>query len=391
MTIQQKGLITLIKSAISEKSHKLPDGFDLSEAFDVARKHGIIPMVYYGACNCGIDKSCDTMRESFKAVCAAIIIGERQNTEIKRVLDAFVENKIEFIALKGIHLKKLYPKHEMRRMGDADILIKPSEYECIRAVMIQLGFSEKLESDHELIWSNGAVVIELHKHLIPSYNKDYYAYFGDGWKLAKIKSDNGFEYNMTAEDNLIYLFTHFAKHYRDCGIGIRHLVDLWVYRHNHSCLDEVYIRKELEQLQLQAFYSNVIKTLEVWFEDAECDDVSDFISQVIFSSGVYGKSENRTKSIALKERKKGNTVTKFMAIKLFKTVFKGYGEMSEFYPCLRKLPVLLPILWGVHLFKRIFNKQKRNNYVKTQLLTSERVVDDYARSLNYVGLDFNFS
>jgi peptidyl-prolyl cis-trans isomerase B (cyclophilin B) len=142
-----------------------------------------------------------------------------------------------------------------------------------------------------------------------------------------VKSENGFEYNMTAEDNMVYLFTHFAKHYRDCGIGIRHLVDLWVYKYNNPSLDEEYINKELEKLQLDVFYSNIIKTLGVWFEDAECDDVSDFITQVIFSSGVYGKAENRTKSIAIKERKKGKNVTTFMAFKIFKTVFKGYGKM----------------------------------------------------------------
>lgn len=391
MTIQQKSLITLVKSAISKKSYDLPEGFDLSEIFKTARKHGITSMVYYGARICGIDKNCDIMRESFKNVCTSIIAGEHQDSQVKSVMDAFVKNEIEFMALKGIHLKKLYPRHELRKMGDADILIKQSQYERIRGVMTQLGFTEKLESDHELIWIKAPVVIELHKRLIPSYNKDYYAYFGDGWKLAKVKSENGFEYNMTAEDNMVYLFTHFAKHYRDCGIGIRHLVDLWVYKYNNPSLDEEYINKELEKLQLDVFYSNIIKTLGVWFEDAECDDVSDFITQVIFSSGVYGKAENRTKSIAIKERKKGKNVITFMAIKIFKTVFKGYGKMAKIYPCLNKFPILLPIMWIVHLFERIFNKHKRNYYIKTQLLTSKKAVDEYAKSLAYVGLDFNFS
>ena len=391
MTIQQKGLITLIKSAICKKAYDLPEGFDLTEAFNTANKHGITSMAYYGAYNCGVDKNCDVMRESFKLVYATIVTGEHQDAEIKRVLTAFAQNEIEFMALKGVHLKKLYHKPEMRRMGDADILIKYSEYERIRPVMTELGFTEKCESDHELIWTKGTVMIELHKRLIPSYNKDYYAYFGDGWELAKVKSENGFEYNMTAEDNMIYLFTHFAKHYRDCGIGIRHLVDLWVYRYNNPSLDERYIGKELGRLQLKEFYSNIINTLKVWFEDAECDDIADFITQVIFSSGEYGKSADRIKSTALKERKKGKNVATVMAIKLFKTAFKGYGEMSSIYPFLKKLPFLLPIMWVVHLLRRIFNKKQRDNYAKTQFLPSEKVVDAYEESLNYVGLDFNFS
>ena len=64
--------------------------------------------------------------------------------------------------------------------------------------MQNLGYSEGSESDHELIWRKGnKILIELHKRIIPSYNKDYYAYFGDGWQLAtqKTKGKN-FAYEM---------------------------------------------------------------------------------------------------------------------------------------------------------------------------------------------------
>ena len=71
--------------------------------------------------------------------------------------------------------------------------------------MESLGFAEKLESDHELIWQKPSAYIELHKRLIPSYNQDYYAYYGEGWNLAK-KCD-GTRYSMTDEDQMIYLFT----------------------------------------------------------------------------------------------------------------------------------------------------------------------------------------
>ena len=259
MTVQQHGLILLIKSALTGQAYVLPKDFDLTDAFKTAANHVITTLVYYGAYNCGVDTSSALMCDNLQRVYTSIMVGERQDAEIKRVIEAFDNHAIEHMALKGVHLKKMYPKPEMRKMGDADILIQYSEYEKIRNVMLELGFTEGIESDHEFCWTKGPVLIELHKRLIPSYNKDYYAYFGDGWKLAKIRNDSGFGYIMTDEDQMIYLFTHFAKHYRDSGIGIRHMVDLWVYRRNHPSLDEDYIRAELEKLHLLEFYTNIIK------------------------------------------------------------------------------------------------------------------------------------
>ena len=106
--------------------------------------------------------------------------------------------------------------------------------------MQKLGYAEKVESNHEYIWHKAGSYIELHKRLIPTYNKDYYSYFGDGWRLAKLK--DGTRFSMTDEDQMVYLFTHYAKHYRDAGIGIRHIVDLWVYRNNKPNLNEEYIK-----------------------------------------------------------------------------------------------------------------------------------------------------
>ena len=64
---------------------------------------------------------------------------------------AFEKNGIAHMPLKGILMKQLYPRPDMRIMGDADILIRVEQYEKIKPLLEELGFAEKLESDHELI------------------------------------------------------------------------------------------------------------------------------------------------------------------------------------------------------------------------------------------------
>ena len=238
--------------------------------------------------------------------------------------------------LKGAVLKKLYPKPEMRVMGDGDILIKSEQYEIIREAMQSLGYTEFIESDHEFIWNKPNIHIELHKRLIPSYNKDYYFYYGVGWKFAK--PDAGSCCKMSDEDTFVYIFTHYAKHYRDGGIGIRHITDLYVFLTSNPKLDKKYIETELNKLGLLKFYKNTINTIDVWFNNKQANDISDFITDRIFESGSYGTYVSHILSGAVKSSNFGKNA-KFK--KVFNLIFPPYNDMSRKYLVLKKIPLLL--------------------------------------------------
>ena len=391
MTEQQKALVLLINSALTGEKYSLPDSMDLSDVFDVAKRHGIDVMAYYGALNCGVSDSCDVMREELIRVYKSTSYSETQIMELCRLTEAFESGKIEYMPLKGMILKSLYPKAEMRRMGDADILIRCEQYERIRTVMTELGYEEKYQSDHELAWKKGQVLVELHKRLIPSYNKDYYAYYGDGWKIAKKIGDISCGYTMDPNDEMIYLFTHFAKHYRDAGIGVRHLVDLWVYRRHHSDLDEEYIRAELEKLQLYEFYCNILDTLRCWFDEYEGNDKTEFITQFIFTSGEFGRKENSNLSSALKDTKGGKSVNEVKRERAITLLFPKYSVMSVKYPVLKKAPVLLPVMWVVRAFSKASKIKKVGRTLQNRIDFDSDGVSAYQQSLTFVGLDFNFS
>lgn len=391
MNTQQEGIILLIKSALLNEKYSLPEDFDLENAAIIAKKHQIMALIYYGALNCGFDSELPVMQKLFMDTCSLIAISGSQMHLINKVFENFEAEKIEYMPLKGTLLKKLYPKSEMRIMGDADILIRTEQYDKIKPIMLNLGFNEVLESDHELTWSKSGVQIELHKRLIPSYNKDYYKYFGDGWQLGKKTSLDSVRYSMSAEDEMIYLFTHYAKHYRDAGIGIKHIVDLWVYKTSVESLDENYIKTELKKLSLYEFYKNTFKTLEVWFGDATPDDVTELITKVIFDSGVFGTKDVRIVSSAVKELDGKENAKKARFTRLLNLVFLPYKKMCKKYKFLKKVPILLPVMWIVRLVSAVFFKKQtlkeRKEYMDKM---SVEKIDSYHKALNFVGLDFNF-
>ena len=390
MTEQQTSLILLIKSALTGEPYRLPANTDLTAVFQVAKHHGVDVMAYYGGLLCGVDKNHPVMQEEMMRVYSSISVSGTQLSAIRKIKDALEAHGIDHMPLKGVHLKKLYPHPEMRRMGDADILIDCSKYETVRGFMQEFGYTEKYESNHEIVWAKKAVTIEFHKRLIPSYNKDYYQYFGDGWKLAKPLAGYTSRFCMDPEDEMIYLFTHFAKHYRDSGIGIRHFVDLWVYQKHNPNMDQSYIRKELDKLQLLEFYDNIMRTLRVWFENYPQDEKAEYITQFIFTSGEFGHSHFSNLSSALKYAKNGQSELTIKRRRALHTLFPGYAEMCNKYKVLCKWPVLLPVMWLVRICQKVFIKKRVRLFIDRQQQVNIGEISEYQKSLNFVGLDFHF-
>lgn len=389
MNTTQKGILALLKSAVTETGQPLPDGFDIEAALPQIRRHHITAPAFDGAVRCGISRQDPAMQELFRSYCKALLVSEGQMRELGRVFTAFEEHSIDYLPVKGCRMKDCYPKPELRLMGDADVLIREEQREKISCVMRELGFAEKEDTDHEWVWTNDSLYLELHKRLIPSYNEDYYAYFGDGWRLAKEK--NGACHSMTAEDELLYLFTHFAKHYRDGGVGCRYVVDLWVYLRTRPDLDETYLRAELEKLRLLEFYENIRRLIAVWFEDAPTDEKSDYLTEYIFASGSWGEMESRTLSRAVRDSKHSALGFNGKLLYLWQTAFPGIEILRGKYTVLKKAPWLLPVIWLIRPFYKIFferetlEKQRRNlNAVRQENM------DDRRRMLRYVGLDYHF-
>ncbi len=390
MTIIQQGVIALLRSAITGQKYPLPPAFQIAEAMDLVRSHSMSTLVYTGAVTCGIDPKDPAMQHLFSLYCKAMLQSERQLMQLRQLYAAFDEAQIDYMPLKGSVMKALYPKPELRLMGDADILIRMDQYEeHIRPVMERLGFVAAYESDHELVWDGKGLHLELHKHLIPSYNQDFYEYFGDGWNLAVPES--GSRYAMTAEAEWIFLFTHFAKHFRNGGMGCRHVVDLWVYLRSHPQLKEDRVRAELKKLGLLEFYATIRCLLRAWFEDGVSDACSDFVTDYVFAGGSWGAMQNRIVAQNL-QGAHGNNETGISRLRyLLRVAFPDAMVLREKYTVLKKAPWLLPLVWIYRpVYKVLFERDSvdvhRNNL---EHITQENL-NQQIQMLRYVGLSEDF-
>lgn len=386
----ERGIITLINNALNDTNNPPPDDFDYSKLYDFAAKQQIVPLIYYGARNDARFLTSDKADKLKYVAFYSAAISDHQMEEVDLICAEFDKNGLDYMKLKGTVLKKLYPHSDMRMMSDADILIREEQVDMINDVMHSFGYVFGVESDHEMIWTKGAVKIELHKRIVPSYNRDFFAHLGNGWKLARRKNDLSCEYIMSVEDEFVYLVTHFAKHYRDAGIGIRHATDIHVFMTNHRDIDMKYVNHALKQLGIYVFFVNVCKMLDVWFKDAECDEISEFLTKKIFRNGAYGCLQNGKKSQAL-VLSKGTGIAGAKRKKMMMIMFPAYKYMCSSYPWIEGKPGLLPLAWGIRAIKALLFKRDNIKLHRENIKSINKAdIDAYQAELNYVGLDFNF-
>lgn len=388
MNAIQQGILALIRSAITGASQPLPEDFRLEDAEECIVSQQVAGLAYEGGVLCGLPKSDPTMVRLFQRYYQAMLRSNQQLQALEQVFAAFEENGIDYLPIKGCNVKALYPKAAMRTMGDADVMIRFSQYEAIRPLMQQLGYTEMPEYHHELPWDSKALHLELHRSLMPGFHTQEYRHFSDAWQKAI--HTHGSRYDLSCEDAFEYLFVHYAKHYRSGGIGIRQPIDLWVWQRTYPSMDMAQVRSSLADIGMLEFFDNTQAMLCSWFEDAPATDKTDFMTDYIFASGAWGQMENRQKSAGLLKARQAGSAARGRRQYFWDAIFPPLSFMKKRYPVLGKAPWLLPVLWPVRwVTALLFRRYNIRNYHSGLNNASDEKIESFEQSLTYVGLDFH--
>lgn len=385
MTNMQKGVIILIKSAVTQEPQPLPEGFSIGEAYDFIIRHRVMMLAYDGAVRCGISRNEPAMQKLFQSYVSGMLRSEKQMKAVSEIYAAFDENDIDYLPLKGCNMKYLYPKPELRLMGDADILIKENQFSKVREALEKIGFEKGDGMDHHDAWHSDSLYLEIHKKPFSIANTEFFEYYGDGWKFAQ-KAENN-RYRFSPEDEFIHLITHFAVHCRGGGIGLRHAVDFYVYKTACQNLDEEYIRRELEKLHLLKLYENTENLTESWFGGNKISEEAEMLSEFILSGGDWGSYRNAFLSQEVKSRKNNGEGKHSKFKSAMRIIFQPLSLMRVKYVKLQKYPFLLPFYWAKRWFEVLFFRRK-NIARKAEMLKNSNgeKVREYEEMLRRTGI-----
>lgn len=321
-----------------------------------------------------------------------VIKDANQEDEVLSLMKLFEQNKIQVVMLKGWVMKKLYPRSDMRAMADTDIFIKKVDEQKIHEIIKSQGYSVvtfggKKDNVYE---KQPFVILEMHKNLF-MYEDNWNDFFNRNdsqmciWD--RVEKITGYEYIYKMDDGLffVYMIAHIAKHLLDDGgIGVRSILDVWLFMQKTPKLDLKVALQDLEKLNLYDFAKNVIKLTQYWFD--KNSDVSKEVKELgdhILSCGVYGNSK-----ILVATKDGLMTCDSPSPLKyIFRRAFPTFEEMTVRFPQLKKHKWLLPFLYIKRLW---YSAVHRTDSVKKEIDSAGKVdyeeVKKIQRLYNNIGL-----
>lgn len=187
--------------------------------------------------------------EKFKQnLSVEMLIDGNLSYETEKILKAFDENKIKNIPLKGYFMKKEYPRSDFRSVSDVDILFDRKQVDSVKKVFSELGYTFLNEDDNQYHFEKKPMMnIEMHATLVHE-NEESYPLLVNQLDRSTKRDGYSYSYEMSHEDFYIYMLVHNSNHFRIGGMGIRMVLDSYVFLKNHqSELDYDYLNVMLEK------------------------------------------------------------------------------------------------------------------------------------------------
>ncbi len=361
-------IIASIKTVINGELIKNPPSLneaDYEEIYKIARSHDLLPIVSEGLYRNNLLPDNETGEAFKKAQMIAMVRFYHFEQERTKIAKVFKENNIEYIFLKGSVIKDYYPEAYMRTQCDIDVLVKQDDLLRAEEVLKESGYKKTSIEHHEIsFYSQTGVHIELHFFLEEEHSEVIDEALLLVWDNVYSEVDNQYQHYMNDGFFLFYHVAHLEKHFLNGGCGIKPLIDLWIIKHRMGISVED-SRTLLKKCNLLTFFQHVEFLSEVWFGNMPHTKTSKKIEKYILDAGVYGTMEN---CVAMAQVMKGS---KFKYI--LRRFILPYKTMSEFYPMVKKYPVILPFAHIYRWCKVLFGKERKRalDEVKLNLNTNE--------------------
>ncbi len=374
-------LVKVIKAHLDGKEYSFDENTNFEKLHKLSEKHKVTPMVAPSVIAC--ENAPEDYKKIFrKALFRSAARHAAQMQEAKELAELFAENEIKHCFLKGGKVSKFYDNPDMRFMIDMDVYIEPQQAEQAAKLIIDRGYKyDNYEDEKDAGYVKKPFLnFELHKELKYDYDKGYDYYKGAFQRM--VVGENGYSLNMTDEDFYVYILSHTAHHFESAGTGIRSIVDHYYLKKKLKPLcNEIALKEALESTGLSEFSKSMDKLSDYWFSGGDGDENVKETAEYIILSGVFGTQTNYYLSGIIhgdySEKKSSYFLTR---------LFLPYKLMKKRYPILKKLPILLPILWVVRLLSALKNREKYANEADNVKSVDENAKNEQVEFLKRNGL-----
>lgn len=341
---EAKSLLEIVKCFLLEKDCVVNRDIDEEKLYHLAKVNNVSNFLENWAQKYGkLEKIKNQIEQDY---ITQIVKDTNQNIEIEKILNAFEENHIKTLIVKGAVIKDIYPQNYMRQMCDIDILVEPNNFKKAAKIMKDMGYQKYYNYEKHLIFTKSPfVVVELHRKLVLKKEVIAFDYFNNIWPFCIKYKDYENIYQLDVDNAYIFCIYHLLIHFKITGITIKDILDVYLYHETYQdVLNYDALNKVFQDLDILDFAENIKHIAYKWFGTDKIDDfdeVENFILQ--------GRSLNNKVNYAIE---KNNGKLNF----LVQLLFPNMEIMQEKFPVLERFPLLLPVMWITRIVKDVTSK-----------------------------------
>lgn len=239
-----QAFIELLQAGLWEKEARLLrfKDIDLKEIYKLAHEQSVVGLVA-----AGLEHVVDVKvakADAMPFVSSVLRLEHRykaMNSFIGDIVDKMREAGIYMLIVKGQGIAQCYERPLWRECGDVDFLLSDDNYKKAKDLLIPMAGFVEHESGKHLGMSIGPWMVELHGNLHCKLSNRMDRLIDDvqevEFNVGKARSwQNGDTqvFLPSADNDVIFVFTHFLKHFYKVGFRIRQVCDwcrlLWTYR-----------------------------------------------------------------------------------------------------------------------------------------------------------------
>lgn len=341
---EAKVLLKIIKNFLEDTKSPETKGISEEKLYKLAKKHKVENFLKNWA---ETNSKVETIKKLIiTSYYTQIIKDTNENIELEHILNKLEEEKIDTFIIKGTTMKEIYPQDYMRQMCDIDMLVHSRDFKKTTNCIEKLGFNKFYDYEKHLVFEKKPfILVELHRRLLSG--EDVCAnYFNHIWSSGISYKNYHHIYRMDIEDTYIFCIIHLLHHFRSTGIKIRDILDVYLLHEKYkNVFNYEKLEEKFQKFKVKDFEEKIKKIAYKWFDTENLDEF-DEIETFILQGEM---SENKINYEVGKNQGKINYI-----VKMF---FPPLKRMQERYPILKKSPILLPIMWLIRFFKKIFSKE----------------------------------
>lgn len=340
-------LLAVVRAALHGTDAPDASAFaDFSAVCSLARRNAVQSMTYLVLRDQKDALPAEDFTRLSKSFQAAVLQETAQRMFLQTLREKFGAAGIDFMLLKGTHVKTLYPASEMRLMVDIDVLVREPDVERAQAILLECGLSLHLDNGKDIIYMRPPfLTVELHRALFQE-GYDLYPYFLDVWERAVPLGAH--EYKMSDAELYVYTLAHLAEHYTTAGSCFRPVMDLYLLEQK-TALDFSALHARFREMGLAVFAEKVRALYRAMFDGAQKDETLLLMENYV----LLGPPVRHADAAAAAARTQKSKLRRLLA-----AAFPALSHMRLKYPVLKKAPFLLPVFWVVRLLQYAFTKDK---------------------------------